>query len=98
MWTKGQSGNPKGRKPGKTPTQSLIDELEAKAKREGLGKNWLRHVVELAWTDSKLLAALLKKLIADKSEMDVTLKADLAQAIIEAQKRIKGVTDKQPGL
>ena len=59
---KGQSGNPKGR-----PVSAGIDDLRRAIKIvEGRKKKkFLIHAVQEAYTDNKVLVAILKKIIPD---------------------------------
>jgi|WetSurMetagenome_2_1015567.scaffolds.fasta_scaffold558280_2 hypothetical protein len=81
-WKKGVSGNPKGRGKNGEGLSALLDTYMAKkAKNEGCD-HWLEHVVDMAWNDPKLMAAVLKKLIPDKTELSGKFSADLSGKII----------------
>lgn len=80
-WVKGRSGNPVGRKPGKTPIEELIGALNRKGVREKMG--WLDRVVEMAWDDGRVMSAVLKKIIADKQAIDHTLQGDLIIKLVQ---------------
>ena len=76
-WKKGQSGNPKGRpKAGEQFGDLLSTYMMKKARKEG-DKHWLEHVVEMAWNDSRLMTAVLKKLIPDKVTADIQGKIEV---------------------
>lgn len=69
---KGQSGNPKGRKPGTaTKVKALEDAIKIVEKQKGK-KKFLIHAVEMAYEDTKVLVAILKKIIPDLKAVEVT--------------------------
>lgn len=70
MWVKGQSGNPKGRK---RTGESHLEKLEkAVAEHERkTGQNLWAHFVERAFKDDRVMIALGRKLIADKSTQEI---------------------------
>lgn len=74
-WKKGQSGNPKGRAPGRTQAEELILALNRQAKKKK--KPWLDHVAQQFYEDNKVMVAVLKKIIADKHHVDSDVKAEL---------------------
>jgi len=71
---KGQSGNPKGRGKGVTNKVS-VDRLLHEVHKVGLkkGKPLLQHFVERAYEDDRVLVAVIRKLVADKSDHSVNL-------------------------
>jgi hypothetical protein len=42
----------------------------------------------MAWADSRVMVAVMKKLIADKQSLEVDLKPELAAALLEAKQRL----------
>lgn len=84
-WKKGQSGNPKGRV--KKPE---IEELRKaiKAVEQKKGKKLLQHFVERAFKQDSVLIAIIKKLIADKTQLDGTLdgRLEIEPLIIKVSK------------
>jgi len=66
-WKKGQSGNPNGR-----PKRSEIDELRkaiAKVQKDE-DHSVLEHFVRRAYKNDKVLIALVKKFVPDKTKID----------------------------
>lgn len=74
LWKKGQSGNPNGRPP-KPEAEMLREALELCAKKKN--KHLINHAVELAYTDTAVLIAILKKILPDKIASDQTIRAFL---------------------
>ena len=67
-WQKGQSGNPKGRKPGKYTVEDLfkaIREVEKTKSKTSKGWTLLKHFVQRASEDDKVLVALMRKILPD---------------------------------
>lgn len=78
-WKKGQSGNPGGRKKGKTLNALLLEAFNRAAKKERTTLADL--LVNKALEDTKLLSKLLDKVISDAPK-DVNLKAEGARFIV----------------
>jgi len=74
-WKKGQSGNPNGRPKGTTRTNLLMDAIAKVEKQKGK-KKFLIHAVEQAYTDTRVLVAILKKIIPDLKAIEVTGSGD----------------------
>ena len=70
-WKKGVSDNPKGRPTGTTRTNLLMDAIAKVEKQKGK-KKFLIHAVEQAYTDTKVLVAILKKIIPDLKAVEIT--------------------------
>lgn len=85
VWKKGESGNPAGRKPGKTPAEKLIAALNKFGKKRG--QKWLDRVAEMAWDDGRVMVAVLKKIIADKQHIDAEMKGDLIVNLVKFAKK-----------
>jgi len=82
-WVKGVCQNPKGRpKVNESLGEVLLGHLERKAKKEGYA-HWLDRVVELAWNDRVMMAAVLKKVIPDKTQADVNVKGNLIVEVVK---------------
>jgi len=79
-WEKGKSGNPGGRKKGKSFNAELREALDKKAKKEGFKRaaDWL---VSKATTDNKLMSKLLDKAYSDAPK-DVNIKGEGAKFIV----------------
>ena len=70
-WKKGVSANPNGRPKGTTRTNLLMDAIAKVEKQKGK-KKFLIHAVEQAYTDTKVLVAILKKIIPDLKAVEIT--------------------------
>lgn len=88
---KGQSGNPKGRPKKGT---SVMEQLVKALRKEGVrrGKPFWDRVAEVSWDDAKVMIAVTRKMLPDKTEVDVGLTEGLAKALIEAKQRLKEKT------
>ncbi len=69
-WKKGISANPKGRPKGTTRTNLLMDAIAKVEKQKGK-KKFLLHAVQEAYTDNKVLIAILKKIIPDLKAIEI---------------------------
>lgn len=71
-WKKGQSGNPGGRRKGRTPA---IEMLEAAIKAESAKrkKSLYQHMVERAFEDDTVLVALCRKFLPDLKSIDANI-------------------------
>ena len=91
-FVKGQSGNPTGKNAGCKPYLELIKELAATKKSKG--KSLIKHAIERAYTNDKVLVAVLKKIIPDKvqSDLDVGLsfKEISDEYVVEVGRRRNG--------
>jgi len=68
---KGQSGNPNGKPLGaNTKVKALEDAIRTVEKKKK--KKLLIHAVETAFTDTKVLAAILKKIIPDLKAVEIS--------------------------
>lgn len=77
-WKKGKSANPKGRpKSGEAFGDILVAYLAKKATKEGY-EHWLERVVELAWSDPKMMSAVMKKVMPDKVAADIQGKIEVS--------------------
>lgn len=76
-WEKGKSGNPNGRPKGSKNkvTEALkiaIGEVEKEK-----GKGLFRHFVERGYKNDNVLVALIRKLVADKTQVEGNLEGDV---------------------
>lgn len=60
-WANGKSGNPKGRKPGKSEFACLKEAIKKVESRKK--QSLYEHAVERAFVDDKVLVALINKLV-----------------------------------
>jgi hypothetical protein len=74
-WVKGQSGNPAGKPKGtKNKWRRGLDEAIAAVETEK-GKKLLHAAVEMAYTDSRMMAAILKKILPDMRHVEADVRA-----------------------
>jgi len=80
-WAKGVSGNPNGR-----PKKPEIEELRKaiKSVEKQKKKKLLQHFIERAFKSDAVLVATIKKLIADKTQVEGILDGDLKITVISA--------------
>jgi len=78
-WKKGQSGNPRGRPPGKTSAEILIAALVRQGKKRG--QKWEDRVAEMFWTSERVMVAVLSKIIADLQKIDNNVSGGLTVTI-----------------
>jgi hypothetical protein len=85
---KGRSGNPKGRPP-KPETEELRKAIKLVEGRKK--KKFLIHIVEEAYEDNKLAAAILKKLVPDLKyiENDHKTNESTMALVVQAVQSIK---------
>lgn len=79
---KGNSGNPRGRPKGakgKTQRHLLLEAIARVEKKKG--KKLFTHAAEECYKDSKLLAAILKKLVPDQRTLEVSGGLDLVHQL-----------------
>ena len=72
---KGQSGNPNGRPRGTNEIQQLRDAMKRAARRNKV--DLIDHFCNTAYIDSRVLVALMKKILPDKKESDVAFTGEL---------------------
>ena len=87
QWTKGVSGNPGGR-PKNTEMAALRRALKYSAKKDNKG-SLLRHFVERAYVDDRVLIALMKKLLPDMASTTEEQIGDLPKTFAEWIKSIR---------
>lgn len=81
----GSGGRPKGSKNKLTlDLQKAIQEVEKEKK-----KNLFKHFVERGYKNDNVLVALIRKLIADKTQVEGILEGDLKITIVSAVPRPK---------
>ena len=69
-WKKGQSGNPKGRPP---KGRSWMEQLEYAIKEVEKEKKdrFMRQAIKMAWNEPRMMSAILRKLVPDKTHLEV---------------------------
>ncbi len=77
VWEKGQSGNANGRPKGSKnkltlALQEAIEQVEKEKK-----KTLFRHFVERGFKSDNVLVALVRKLLADKTQVEGVLDGDI---------------------
>ena len=89
MFKPGISGNSKGRPKGRKDAFNLgmLEKALKKAAKEHNGVDILQHFVTRAYLDDTVLAALMRKILSDKSnvkmegQLDLGISPEIAEAI-----------------
>lgn len=88
-WIKGQTGNPNGRpKTGVAELEQLRAAIKRVSKKEG--KDLFTHFVERAYENDGVLAALMKKIIADMKHIEADITVETYE---ERVKRMLGLME-----
>lgn len=74
-WKKGKSGNPKGKPKGSKNYTTLLEEA-VKRIEDKKGRNLFDHMIERAFISDRVLIAVAKKFIPDKSSAEIDQRTD----------------------
>lgn len=80
-WEKGKSGNPNGRPKGSKNKLTLALQAAIEEVEKEKGKGLFKHFVERGFKSDQVLTALIKKLIADKTEIEGFVEGDIKVTI-----------------
>ena len=87
LWKKGESGNPTGKNAGRKPFLHLLKEIDRQAKsKKG---HLIKHAINRAYKDDRVLIAILKKIIPDKIQGDLDLGLSFKEISNEFRKFFK---------
>jgi len=76
-WEKGQSGNVNGRPKGSKNKLTLALQEAIEQVEKDKGKTLFRHFVERGFKSDNVLVALVRKLLADKTQVEGVLDGDI---------------------
>lgn len=89
LWQKGESGNPAGRHPGRSPIDELLHAVEAEGRRRGLTM-W-EHLAKLVFKDRVMARAVMDKLVPtlthNESNVNVTTNEEI-QVLVSMRQEI----------